>query len=1162
MAALIVLAVAAAARGREPVVLRADGIDRPLRYTPDQGDFVIENGTARFNRPLYTAHTPARVDAGDRPEFAFLFPNRNAATKGGVLRFGIAQANSSKWLAQADKIIARYHPGSMIYEIHDALIGDATLTLTALPTQENPGLVVRALLSSGNANLIWSYGGGTNETSRTNFDLVGNPDLGAMWNLTPNDCQGATVTINGSSFAYHSRAGTVTGSGPTGFAIGDSSKWNDLPALLKSTTTAQPVSLGNTPLRPGEPIYISIQHADKPASDVAALFNASEDYRKSIANQVTVDTPDPFINSAIGAICIAANDIYVPTTFMHGANAWHTPLLGWRGPYAMDALGWHDRAEAHLSYWAGRQNTNANDVPTVAVADPAKNLGENDWKMLHSYGNIPQTHYDMDLPFIDELYWHFFWTGDLAYVKKMWPVITRHLAWEKRCFDRDGLYEGYACIWASDGLEYNGGGAAHSTAYNYLHNLLAARMARAIGEDPAPYDNEARRIHDAMQNQLWIPSTGVYGEYKDILGLKRVHPDAAIWTVYHSIDSQVPDPLQAWQLLRYVDTHIPHIPIRGPGVPAGDFHVVSESDWQPYEWSLNNVVMAEVVHTALANWQAGRPAEAWNLFKGTLLDGMYMGICPGDLPNLSYFDEYRGESYRDFGDPTGITSRTFVQGLFGILPNAIAGELTIRPGFPPDWDHASISMPDVSYSFRRDGTTDHFTIEPKFPRPMTVKLILPARLDHVESVEVNGKPSTWTNDESAVGTPRMILTGDAPGKTEFTIHWSGNPIAKAKNPPVIAQGETIKPDFAPAKALQFIDPQKSSDGVIGHRTAFEKVSQGDFTWTLPIEFEIRPPLEILPAARQTDQHLTFSVRNNTTASIDGYAELNVDSLRDNLLLHIPPMSTSDPFAWNDAPLLPGTHPLSLRISGLDSKGDIHLFSTTPVATEQFEPVDLTPSYNDKVTQIFRNEYLSPRSPYCSLQIPKQGIGVWSTFNGNARIDDSGLRRAGGHITAPGGIPFNSPAGADAKNILFTSQWDNYPKQITVPLSGSAKHAYLLMAGSTNPMESGIDNGEVIANYSDGTTERLALRNPDNWWPIDQDYLSDDFAFRRDFPVPPRLSLLTGKFYVPSAAGGKINGGAATVFDMPLDATKTLQSLTLHTLSNEVVIGLMSLTLAR
>ena len=104
-------------------------------------------------------------------------------------------------------------------------------------------------------------------------------------------------------------------------------------------------------------------------------------------------------------------------------------------------------------------------------------------------------------------------------------------------------------------------------------------------------------------------------------------------------------------------------------------------------------------------------------------------------------------------------------------------------------------------------------------------------------------------------------------------------------------------------------------------------------------------------------------------------------------------------------------------------------------------------------------------------------------------------------------------------------------------------------------------------YTDGTTERLALRNPTNWWPIDQDYFIDDYAFRRPGPIPPRVDLKTGKVRIPDAnefkgKGGKVPGGVATVLDLPLKADKELKSLTVRTLANEVVIGLMALTLER
>jgi hypothetical protein len=169
----------------------------------------------------------------------------------------------------------------------------------------------------------------------------------------------------------------------------------------------------------------------------------------------------------------------------------------------------------------------------------------------------------------------------------------------------------------------------------------------------------------------------------------------------------------------------------------------------------------------------------------------------------------------------------------------------------------------------------------------------------------------------------------------------------------------------------------------------------------------------------------------------------------------------------------------------------------------------------------------------------------------------------GVFTISQGVPFRTPGAPDAKNIVFTSQWDNYPHEKSIPLAGKAAHVYLMMAGSTNYMQSRMDNGEVVVAYADGTSERLALQNPTTWWPIEQDYLIDDYQFPRSGPLPPRIDLKTAQVRFPELGNGKtIRGGAATVLDLPLDNSKELKSLTVHTLCNEVVIGLMSATLAR
>jgi hypothetical protein len=472
--------------------------------------------------------------------------------------------------------------------------------------------------------------------------------------------------------------------------------------------------------------------------------------------------------------------------------------------------------------------------------------------------------------------------------------------------------------------------------------------------------------------------------------------------------------------------------------------VLSTTDWMPYTWSVNNVVMGENVHTALGYWQAGRAGEAYRLTKSALLASMFMGICPGNVGSTNYLDVYRRESQRDFADGGGVLARALVEGLFGVKPDLLAGELCITPGFPAAWTHASLRHPDVSVAWRRSGETEAFTIESRFAKPLALRLQLAARGDDAV-VTVDGRPAGWRWFDESAQRPYIEVRCPLNARVEIVVMWKG--VARA-----------------------------APDGAVERWRA-------------------------------------------TTASRTG----------------------AD---WR-----------------------------TPMpAVEKFETIDLAPYFNDRVTNIFQHEYRSPRSPYCSLAIPKQGLGGWAgEVNAAAEIDDTGLRAAaganGGRIVLPNGVPFATPGPGDTPNIVFTSQWDNFPREATVPLGGQARHVYLLLAGSTNWMQSRLDNGEVVVTYADGSTARLALHNPTTWWPIDQDYFIDDYQFHRPGPIPPRVDLKTGRVRLLDeiefkGQGRRIPGGAATVLDLPLDPAKELRSLTVRTLANEVIIGLMGLTLAR
>lgn len=110
-------------------------------------------------------------------------------------------------------------------------------------------------------------------------------------------------------------------------------------------------------------------------------------------------------------------------------------------------------------------------------------------------------------------------------------------------------------------------------------------------------------------------------------------------------------------------------------------------------------------------------------------------------------------------------------------------------------------------------------------------------------------------------------------------------------------------------------------------------------------------------------------------------------------------------------------------------------------------------------------------------------------------------------------------------------------------------------------------GEVVVTYAGGTTSRLALRNPETWWPIEQDYFTDDYQFRIDGALPTcvdpkdRRGARTRCRHLQGKGWGRA-GRAATMLGLPLDPGKELKSLTVRALANGVVIGLIAATLER
>ncbi|MCF8342231.1 MAG: DUF4450 domain-containing protein [Chitinophagaceae bacterium] len=1124
-------------------------ISRSVRYHPEGTDIVIENGNKRFNRALYGGNTAFRAEAGDLPEFALYLPGM-----GGNLKFGIVKNGQSKWLIAANNIKAIYRAGSMLYEIKDALLDNGIIYIKAIALFDKEGLMVEiktANLPKG-IQLVAAYGGATGKKFSRDGDIGADPE--SSFYLKPEYCTDNIFTIQQNAFQLHyalpqalsteervhiqlqttsndekskylEKAKAIKGIFPSvaNLKVCDANMQQSPKQLFESNQSSNaPLIAATIDLQSKESYCFLLQQPDKnnrlTYTDLPNLLSQAESTRKALTQTITLETPDPYINTLAENLSIAADAIWEDPSYMHGAVAWRMRLNGWRGPYIADVLGWHDRARKHFNGYALSQIISPLDGPVVA--DTALHLARQLEKLgnsVFSSGYISRNpggdkrahHYDMNLVFIDQLLRHFNWTGDTAYVKQMWPLIKRHLVWEKRNFDadNDGLYDAYAAIWASDALQYSGGGVTHSSAYNYFANKTAAILAAIIKEDKTPFEREASKILQAVNKQLWMKNNGWYAEYKDLLGNQRLHPSAGIWTIYHAIDEELSNPFQAYQSLQYINHHIPHIPIAAKGLQDTTLYTISTSNWQPYTWSLNNVALSEILHTSLAYWQGGSAEEAFVLWKSALMESMFLSSSPGSFIQLSFYDAIRGELYRDFADPIGMVGRSLVEGLFGIRPDLLHNNITVAPGFPEQWNHASLTTPDIHIGFKRNGLTEQYNIQQHFKQSLQLQLIVPVYRDGIAQITVNGKKVVGKMDAQKIGKPSIQITVPTADSVVINIKWSGRAIETIKPIQSFQINQPFQIAFDKASILQYFPNEQGFVQTLGvknkvsgsftssgNKTLFVKVKQGNYTWNHLVNFNIIQKQQIQPK----------------------------------------PIITS---------------------------------------ATVFDKINLAPYFNDEVNAIFTNQYLSPRPSVPTLQLPTQGIGNWAYPMVTANISDSGLRQKAGKINeikVANNIPIATTGLPKTNNIVYTSLWDNYPDSVVVPLAGTAQHGYVLMAGSTNPMQSRVVNGVIDIHYMDGTITTVALKNPENWWPIEQDYYVDGFAFQTGAPKPIRISLKTGEEMkanykyssIKGFSGLAIDGGAATVLDFSIDNSKPLKNITLKTIANDVVIGLMGLTLIR
>lgn len=1094
-----------------------------LRYAVHDGAIIGENGAFYNNRPLYCPHFDAAVLGGDRPVLRFLEANHVYGTFSAAL----VRDGQSKWFQDYSDVTLEYRCGHITWRLKDASMPGVTVVLDAVPIQAAVGFAVKLRVEGAleNDRVIWAFGGAHAEhRAMWAWDPILLPPFDA-WTHTLSTilsrgvetakCRDNQIRVGGGCFQLTPPDGgkpVAGGASPSGtLGVADGSAFANPLAFASSKAKDLPMVAGSVPLSAAKPEIVwafeSLEDAKAPISQrLLAPEQAFDDglkYMVGIGQRVVVNTPDPYLGAAVNAVNHAMDAVFYPPVFQAGCMAWNIPFPGcFSNLYGPTAFGWHDRVQDEARYYIGFQVKDS----TKVKADPDKDLLlciQSEKSRYWGKGRIDrdQFRYDMQSSFFDQLVYEWRWTADPQLENELRGALELHAQWMKDCFDPDGdgLYESYINTWPTDSVWYNGGGTVEESAYAYTTHRTLAEMAVRAGDSASAerHSEVAAHIRKALFQKLWLNDKGQFGAYIEQGGHERVHEDADLYSQFLPIHAGMTAPHDALRALYSTEWGLQNLRPKFGG------RLVWLSNWVPSMWSVRELYYGGNYFLALAYFQAGLPEEGWEILKGTALTSAFAGVVPGD--------QGQPEVSTDYNELVSMFGRVVVEGLFGFSPDYPNGVVHVRPGFPASWPNASIRTPDFSLTFQQEGDNDRYDL--RLERAAELDFLLPVRAAAVRRITIDGKEVPW---ETSPGFYSPFVRVKVP-RTQHALL-------------VIELSQRLRPAEPVAIAGNLGDPVRLEiqRGAIEEMNDFHGVLLAPQRVSQTIQGRLAKPGHHLVLAKVRDGGV-------------GYWQVFK-------------LDVADPEG--------------------EAQGLAHILRA-PKANAKWKCLDLSSHYNGDIRAIYKQKYLSPRPNTVSVRIGVDGYSPWTfptwtaalpsiVIGGDSRHNPFPIRKleppeidlgnvsnlldAEGRILTPQQVPF--ARFAMERNVAFTSLWDNWPRSITIPVNQTSEAAWLLLAGTTNPMQTGIANAELRFHYADGMVERMSLVPPDNFWTLcplgvrDYDYERDAFAL----PKIPPLTVQLGE------------NCRAVLLSQKLRPQAELAEVTLETLSQEVVIGLMGISL--
>jgi hypothetical protein len=1068
------------------------------RYSVEDGAITLTNGDYLNNRPLYCAHRPAAALGGDRPLIRLIEEHEVA----GVFCAGVIRGKAGKWLHEFDSVRMEYRCGHLLWRAGDRAWPGLQLTVEAVPFSHETGFAVRLAAAGSQPGdlLVWAFGGAHREKNAMwAFDpVLMAQDDGWRERLSTvlrrgfeaAKCAGNTVTMDGAMLCVSRPGGKRHGfarcSVGERLGIGDAASQPVVSKLIESSAGSSPLGFG----------VVSLYAQPAPLHWVAA----------------SGEVPSPALNSparSFEAALAAAGDlgkrIVVKTpeprldaavnAAIHAVDAIYYPPSFRHGCMAWNVRlpGWRTMYGGTVFGWHERVLAQgrfyiASQVKesTLTTGDPEPATRLCEQSSRSRLHGVGRVARD---------------AGHYDFQSQMFDQLIHAWRWTGSP-ELEALLRGALelhTVWMRECFDPDGDGLYESYINSWPTDTVWYNGGGSVEESAYAYSAH-RALADMAARQR---DSAAEARHRQAAGHIKRALASVLWRAGQGHYAAYIEQGGHHRVHEDASMYSQFLP-----VDAGLCSFEEALQALHYcEWALENVQpkfggrRVWTTNWVPSKWSARELYHGDNYHLALAYFQSGLGergweILQGNMLDSSFARVAPGSqstagAATDFGDILHPFCRSVVEGLFGYAPDLPNGVVHLRPSWPADWPESSIVTPDFSLEYRRLADTESYEL--KLEREAAVEFRIPVRAGQIRSVTCNGAPLKWSA-EPASGC--SMLQALAAKGTRFALR-----VEVAQRVPQAGWSDVTGEVGA---AVRFPLAQGELIEVRDLHGVLQRVSEG------PREARGR-------LANKPGHHLVL-------------LKARVGELEQ----------------W-----------AIFRVLVTDPEGESVSAARTPRTaprTASWRHIDLAPVLNGDIRAIFKQEYVSPRPATVSLRLGIDGYSPWTFAPWKIAppvIDlaqTAALTDAAGCIVTPQGAKFAAISGG--RNIAFTSLWDNWPSHVVAPVNGAAEVAWLLIAGSTNPMQTRIANAVLKFRYADGIVETLELVPPLNFWSLcplgGRDYLYERDGFCLPKQPPPTVQLG--------------NNCRAMALSWRLRPRVPLESIALEALSQEAVIGLMGASL--